>query len=212
MLQSSDGTAATPAASSFASNAAPAAGGVAPAYAAGLGTFRFGDITATVFNCLRSGTRVFCDFDETKQQSGQVPAGFAYNAVKLILGSGRVMASHAAHYVDQDGSTFDTAELSPNVPVRMVVEYDDVPASYTSADLAFGSDRIQAVPVTDMPATQAAGTIASRPVPAAAPAGATDPSTALNNTTDKVSQGIDKVNNAKSSLKSLWKKAGTLNQ
>ncbi len=166
---------------------------------------------------------MFCDFDETKQQNAQLPAGYAYNVIKLVVGSGRVVPAHAAHYVDQDGSTFDTAELSSNVPVRMILEYDDVPAQYTVAALAYGSDRIQSVPITPMADTQPAGIMPARQQAAAgsaqtaqaggtAGAGTTDPSAKANSATDKASQGIDKVNNTKSNLKSLWKKAGTITQ
>ncbi len=217
----------TPAASAYApNNAAASAGATAPlGYAAGLGTFRAGDSTVTAFNCLRSGTRVFCDFDETKQTSAQWPAGYGYNVIKLVVGSGRVVPAHAAHYVDQDGSTFDTAEVSSNVPVRMILEYDDVPTQYTVAALAYGTDRIQSVPITPMADAQPAGIMPARQQPAAAgtaqtaqaggttaAAGTTDPSAKANSTTDKASQGIDKVNNTKSSLKNLWKKAGTITQ
>ncbi len=226
-VQAAD-TGATPSNSAFVPNTASAsAGAQAPlGYAAGLGTFRAGDTTVTAFNCLRSGTRVFCDFDETKQQSTQLPAGYNYNAVKLVVGSGRVVASHAAHYVDQDGSTFDMAELSSNAPVRLILEYDDVPAQYAVAALAYGSDRIQSVPITPMAEAQPAGVMPSRQQPAAASsaqtaqadnttaaaAGARDPSAKADGATEKASQGIDKVNNTKSNLKSLWKKAGTLTQ
>ncbi len=228
-VQTTDtGAGATPASSAFAPNNASASGGAQTplGYAAGLGTFRAGDTTVTAFSCLRSGTRVFCDFDETKQQSAQYPAGYAYNTVKLVVGSERVVPIHAAHYVDQDGSTFDTAELSSNVPVRMILEYDDVPAQYTVAALAYGSDRIESIPITPMAEAQPAGVMPSRQQPAAAGSaqtaqagsataaagGATDPSAKADGATDKASQGIDKVNNTKSNLKSLWKKAGTITQ
>ncbi len=137
----------------------------ASGFSAGLGNFSAADYTLTVYNCLRSGTRVFCDYDATKNTSQQVNAeGFRRWNITLVLGTGRVFGAQRSMYVDTDGSTFELAEITPNAPVRLVSEYDDVPASYTSVTLAFGAKRIQNVPITLIPDGQAANTIPLRQV------------------------------------------------
>ncbi len=183
-------------------------------YAAGLGTFNAGGLTATAFNCLRSGNRVFCDFDETSNSNGEIPAGYGFNQTRLVLGSGRVYTPHVAHYVDADGSTFDTAELTANTAVRLVLEYDDIPAQYTTVALAFGRDKISAVPITDMAATQSPNLIAPRQSPAQSAGGqaAAAPNAAGTSTMDKAGQGIDKIKSTKSGLSDLWKRAKTVTQ
>ncbi len=183
-------------------------------YAAGLGTFNAGGLTATAFNCLRSGNRVFCDFDETSNSNGEIPAGYGFNQTRLVLGSGRVYTPHVAHYVDADGSTFDTAELTANTAVRLVLEYDDIPAQYTTVGLAFGRDKISDVPITDMAATQSPNLIAPRQAPAQSAGGqaAAAPNAAGTSTMDKAGQGIDKIKAAKSGLGDLWKKVKTTTQ
>ncbi|HLH04502.1 MAG TPA: hypothetical protein VKX25_17180 [Bryobacteraceae bacterium] len=216
---------------------APTSGGVAAAdgnmpgatngatatngFAAGLGTFKWGDQTLTAYNCLRSGTRVFCDFDYTKQQVATIPARNGWAAMQLVGSSGRVFTSHDSFYVDPDGTPFPTAEVSANVPVRMVIEFDDVPATYNSVALAWGTTRIQSVPVTLIPQNQAANTIPSRQAMAptqsgqaqtAGNGGAANPAAASDSAAGKANDVINKAKSAKSSWRDVLKNAATIKQ
>jgi hypothetical protein len=187
----------------------------ASGFSAGLGTFNSGGVRLTAFNCLRSGTRVFCDYDVTNNQSGQIgSAAFQRWGVTLASTSGRVFSSQRALYVDQDGSTFEVAELTPNNPVRLVMEYDDVPASYNVVTLAYGASRIQSVPITQIPEGQAAGTIPVRqaitPSSAQQQAQAAAPTTASNNSNGtsatSSSAGGSKATQTSTKPKSKWQK------
>jgi hypothetical protein len=135
----------------------------------GLGTFLFGDATLTVYGCFRTGTRVLCDFDLSKRRNAQLNAPWVWRSVELIDDGGKVTRIHTGFFVGQDGSQFPTAYVGSD-PVRMIMEYDDVAANFTSVALVSGRNRIQGVPITAGDASQPAGSIPRRGA-APAPAG-----------------------------------------
>ena len=132
-----------------------------PSYASGLGTFLAGVWTLTAYGCYRSGTRLFCDFDLSGRNNGRANASL-YSLVKLVDDGGRMTLRHNAFYLGTDGSQLSTVFVSPGSPVRMIMEYDDIPQSDTSVSLVFRTDRIPSVPVTAVNSSQPAGTIPAR--------------------------------------------------
>ncbi len=162
---------------------------------------------------MRSGTRVFCDYDEFRNSVGQANANWA---ATMVLSGGRTVNQHSATYVDTDGSSFPTAELNPSTGVRMVVEYDDVPETQTAVAMVVGSTRIQNVPVTEMN-LQANGNLAPRGAgnvaggqqgggAAGTPAGQTTnkATNAVDNANTKVTGATQTVNSTKQGLSNIW--------
>lgn len=119
--------------------------------APGIGTFKSGWFTLTAYGCFRSGTRLLCDFDATRQQSGQIK-NVIWGSVHLVDDGGKITARHNAFFMGDDGSQFNTAYLS-TAPVRFIMEYDNVAANVTSISLVNGKDRMQGVPITNVAQT-----------------------------------------------------------
>jgi hypothetical protein len=133
--------AAAPAAAAPASNAAR----TAPT-TQGLGDFRAQDFTLTAYSCYRSGSRVLCDFDLTKQRAAQVNTA-AFNNVVLVDDGGKITRRHDAYFMAADGSRMPNAYASAT-PVRYIMEFDDSTANASSVSLVRGNERIQNVPVS----------------------------------------------------------------
>jgi hypothetical protein len=183
----------------------------------GVGSFLWGDWTAVIYGCYRSGTRVLCDFDVTKTNPQQANANQLWGGLNLVDNGGRVSARHNAFFMGDDGSQFQTGYMS-QTPVRLLMEYDDVSANITSATLVLANQRVQPVPINNVDPSQPAGTIPARgagqaPAAAAAPAGSAAAGTApaSNNPVDQAQNGVNnaqnQVNNANNQTqkaKSLW--------
>ncbi|MGB2665019.1 MAG: hypothetical protein WAK48_13510 [Candidatus Acidiferrum sp.] len=58
---------------------------------------------------------------------------------------GKIARRHSAYFTFDDGSQGGQAYLS-GTPVRMIMEFDGVSTSATSATLSVGQDRVQNVP------------------------------------------------------------------
>jgi len=177
----------------------------APVAAAGLGSFLWGDWTLNAYGCYRSGTRLLCDFDTSKQTASQGNANYLWQHVNLVDNGGRLIRRHNAFFLGEDGSQFDTGYVSQN-PVRMVMEFDDVPASVTTVSLVANSDKIENIQVVDASQQGAAQPApAAQPVQAAAPAAAGAQAGA---TMDKAQQGVNNatntVNDKKAKAKGIW--------
>ena len=130
-------------------------------YTSGLGTFLAGQWTLTAYGCYRSGARLFCDFDLSSRNNSQANANLYY-PVKLVDDGGRMTARHTAFYLGTDGSQLSNVFVSSGSPVRMIMEYDNVPQSDSSVSLVFRTDRIEGVPVTAANSGPSAGTIPAR--------------------------------------------------
>jgi hypothetical protein len=179
----------------------------------------WGDWTAVVYGCWRSGTRVLCDFDTSKQNAQQVNAEQLWGGLNLVDDGGRVSARHTEFFMGDDGSQFQTGYIS-QTPVRTLMEYDDVSANITHATLVLANQRVQNVPITNVDPSQPAGTIPARSAgqaPAAASASGAPASgaPASNNPVDQAQNGVNKaqdavnntssqVNDQKQKAKSLW--------
>jgi len=172
----------------------------------GYGTFLWGDATLTVYGCFRTGYRVLCDFDITKQNNAQLNAPWVYGGVNLVDDGGKVTNIHTAFFMGQDGSQFPTAYVSTN-PVRMLMEYDNVGANYTSVALVYGPNRIQGVPITpvdpNLPAGAVPGRGAGTTASASAPGSATG-STPIDGASNAVNNATNTINTTKQKSKSLW--------
>jgi hypothetical protein len=185
-----------------------AGGSRAPVAVQGLGTFLYGDMTLTVYGCYRSGTRVLCDFDYTKQNSQQLNAPWPFQAVTIVDDGGMVTGIHNAFFMGTDGTQFQTAFVS-TTPVRMLMEYDNVNQNYSSVALVYGTNRIQGVPITQADPSQPAGTIPGRGAAATQTSGAATaaPGTAgspIDGATNAVNNASNTVNTTKQKSKSLW--------
>jgi hypothetical protein len=186
-----------------------------PEAAISAGPSVWGDWTAIAYGCFRSGTRILCDFDTTKQNPAQANANQLWGGLNLVDDGGRVSGRHNAFFLGDDGSQFQTGYIS-QTPVRLLMEYDDVSASITHATLVLANQRVQNVPITNADPNQPAGTIPARgtgqaPAAAAAGAPAEGAPAASNSPVDKAQQGVNNaqntVNNAntqKQKAKSLW--------
>jgi len=179
----------------------------APVAAAGLGTFLYGDWTLNAYGCYRSGTRLLCDFDTSKQTASQGNANYLWQHVNLVDNGGKLIRRHNAFFLGEDGSQFDTGYGSQN-PVRMVMEFDDVPPSVTTVSLVANSDKIENIQVVDASqqgAASAQAPAAGQPVQAGAPAAAGAQAGA---TMDKAQQGVNNatntVNDKKAKAKGIW--------
>jgi hypothetical protein len=162
------------------SNAAAPGDSRAPVAAQGVGSFLWpGGWTLTAYGCFRTGTRLFCDFDTTNQNNLQADTSIwsGGGGVDLVDDGGKITRRHNAFFVGSDGSQFTTAYISPQ-PERFVIEYDDVDQRYTSISLILGRERIQAIPITLIDASQPAGRIPAR---AFASAPGTQPAAARGN-------------------------------
>lgn len=80
-----------------------------------------------------AGSRAHCDFDATRQNSGQIGNNIWYT-VGLVDNGGRVTNRHTAYYLGDDGSQFNTAFLS-TTPVRFIMEYDNVAETVTTISM-----------------------------------------------------------------------------
>jgi len=132
-----------------------------PVAATGLGTFRAADFTLTAYGCFRTGTRVLCDFDATKQHNRQMNAASIWSTVDLVDDGGRITKRHTAYFMGDDGNQFPVAFLSTTA-VRMILEYDNVSPQFTSVSLVNRRERIQGVPITPVDASQPAANTATR--------------------------------------------------
>jgi hypothetical protein len=70
-----------------------------------------------------------------------------WNTMILVDEGGKIARRHSAYFVFDDGSQGGRAYLS-STPVRMIMEFDGVNTSATSATLSVGQDRVQNVPIT----------------------------------------------------------------
>jgi len=133
----------------------------APVSGQGVGTFVAGPWTLIAYDCLRSGTRLFCDFDTTNQSNTGANSEI-WRPVSLVDDGGKITTRHNAFFVGDDGSQFTTAYLTGQKPARFIIEYDNVDQRYTSISLVCGRDQIQGVPITQMDPSQPVGTIPAR--------------------------------------------------
>jgi hypothetical protein len=133
----------TPAANNAASNSTARPG----ISTQGLHVFKWGDYQATAYGCARSGTRVLCDFDLTKDHAVQANQN-VWNGLILLDQGGKIIRRHDAFFLFADGSQANSAYLSSETPVRMIMEFDGVNANSTSVSLSVGQDRVDSVPVT----------------------------------------------------------------
>jgi hypothetical protein len=114
----------------------------------GTGDFRWEDYTLTAYSCYRSGSRVLCDFDITKEQGAEASANMFGN-VALVDDGGRITHRHDAYYLATDGKRMPNAYLS-TTPVRFIMEFDDATPS-NSISLVDGNQRIQNISVAAAP-------------------------------------------------------------
>lgn len=189
-----------------------------PVSAQGVGTFLWpGGWTLIAYGCMRTGTRLFCDFDTTNQNNVQAATSIwsGGGGVNLVDDGGKITPRHNAFFIGSDGTQFSTAYISPQ-PVRFIIEYDDVDQRYTSVSLVLGGNRIQGVPITTMDPSQPAGTIPARsasgsPAPAAVSAtsaqqAATPGATGtLDNATQAINNANNNVNTQKKKAQDFWK-------
>jgi hypothetical protein len=155
---------AQPGASSFLNNgaaaSAPGSNGRSAITTQGFGTFNAGDYTLTAYGCERTGTRVLCDFDVTKQNNQEIGLG-AFAQVQIVDDGGKITGRHDAFFMAQDGSHMSVAYLSPT-PVRYVMEYDDVAQQFNRVTLVYGNQKIQGVSISAA-GSQPAGTPSGQP-------------------------------------------------
>ncbi len=143
---------------------APASSAVAadprsPVALQGVGTFHgAGGWTLTAYGCFRTGTRLLCDFDAAPPRNHQVNANAFSRWVNLVDDGGKITGAHNAFFQATDGSQLNVAYAATDSPVRLFLEYDNVPANFTTVSLVHGRDRIQSVPVTAVNPTPPAGT------------------------------------------------------
>lgn len=186
--------------------------------AQGVGTFLWGDVTLTAYGCFRTGTRVLCDYDVTKRANQQLNAAWLANWgwVNIVDDGGKITPHHNAFFMAADGSQMADAYITSDQPVRFVTEYADVSPNFNSVSLVHGSDRIQAVPISDAAAAQpgaatqtanaAPGDPAAQAAPGTAPAQGGSPASldSAANTVSNVSQNVqDKKAKAKSFLQQM---------
>lgn len=152
------------------SSRAPAGDSRAPVEGQGVGTFVAGRSTLTAYGCFRNATRVFCDFDAANQSSVQWHSNI-WGGVRLVDDGGKITARHNAFFMGDDGSQLSTAFVTPDKPVRFIMEYDNVDQRYTSVSLVNGREQIQAVPITANNASQPGGTMPGRGTASAAAPG-----------------------------------------
>lgn len=170
--------------------------------AQGIGTFRGGDFTLTAYRCYRSGTRVFCDFDISKDNNAQANLGPFYT-VALVDDGGKITTRHDAYYMAADGSHLTSAYLS-TTPVRYIMEYDDIGTQFATVSLINGGDQIQGVPVMNMDANQPAGTVPGRGVAAPAQGQQVQTATGQPVNAQTPQQTMQKVNDTKTKMKAWW--------
>lgn len=103
----------------------------------------------TAYSCFRSGSQVLCDFDVTNQGNVRANAKQIYGDTHMVNGSGRVLQRTDAYFVDTDGSQFVDSQITPGNKVRMIMVFNNVPASTTSVSLAQGSNTIQSVAIAN---------------------------------------------------------------
>jgi hypothetical protein len=107
-----------------------------------------GGYSMTLYSCFRSGGQVLCDFDLTNQHNAQIAAKSAYPGLHFVSSSGRMFPRSDAFFVDTDGSQFDDSQITPGNKVRLIMVFDNVPASLTSASLAAGPTVVQNVAIS----------------------------------------------------------------
>jgi hypothetical protein len=133
----------------------------APVSGQGVGTFVSGPWTLIAYDCLRSGTRLFCDFDTTNQSNTGANSEI-WRPVSLVDDGGKITTRHNAFFVGDDGSQFTTAYLTGQKPARFIIEFDNIDQRYTSISLVCGRDQIQGVSIIQMDPSQPVGTIPAR--------------------------------------------------
>jgi hypothetical protein len=138
-----------------------ASGGGVPNYASGLGTFTGYGYTMTAYPCFRNGTRVFCDFDLTNQNSTGTNVG-AFAALVLVDNGGKMTGRHNAFFLFTDGTQSPSAYINAGSQIRYIMEFDDINPSVTSAMLVNGGQNVQGVPITPMDPNTPAGSIPAR--------------------------------------------------
>jgi hypothetical protein len=99
------------------------------------------------YSCFRAGASVLCDFDVTNQGNVQANAKAIYNDLRIVGSGGRIFGHNQAYFVDTDGSQFQTSYISAGSRVRMVMQFENVPASYSTVSLVQGRNNIQNVTI-----------------------------------------------------------------
>jgi hypothetical protein len=124
----------------------------------GIGNFPGGGgYNMTLYSCFRSGSQVLCDFDVWNQHNVLASARNIYGDLRLVNSSGRMFPHNDAFFVDTDGSQFDASQIMPGNKVRLIMVFNNVPASLTNVSLAQGPTIVQGVGITAQEAgTQAA--------------------------------------------------------
>jgi len=154
----------------------------------------------TVYGCFRTGTRVLCDFDVLPPYNLQIGAGAFGPWVALVDNGGKITRPHNAFFQAADGSQLNVAYASTDSPLRLLMEYDDVAANFTSVSLVHGTDKIAGVPVTPADPNLPAGAIQAR---AAAPAAGTDSSNAVDKASNGLTTATGKIQDTKDKTKTL---------
>jgi hypothetical protein len=102
----------------------------------------------TVYSCFRSGVNVLCDFDVTNQGNAQASAKAIYGDLRIVGSGGRMFGHSQAFFVDTDGSQFGNSYISAGNRVRMVMQFENIPTSYSTVTLVQGQTKIQNVSIS----------------------------------------------------------------
>jgi hypothetical protein len=145
-----------------------------------------GGQTLTAYGCFRVGTRALCDYDLGLNANMQVNAAQAL-PVALVGDGGMMQGRHNAFFVGSDGSQFPTAYASPDTKLRLIMEYENVPQTFTNVSLVWANQRIPGVAMGAADANAPAGTIPQRRA-MSAPAGQT--AAAANGTPGATQAGV----------------------
>lgn len=101
-----------------------------------------------MYSCFRSGASVLCDFDVTNQGNAQANAKVIYSDLRIVGSGGRIFPHSQAFFVDTDGSQFGTSYISAGNRVRMVMQFENIPASYSTVTLVQAANRVQNVTIS----------------------------------------------------------------
>jgi hypothetical protein len=122
----------------------------------GLHDFIGGPQTLTVYGCFRSGTRAFCDFDLALRNNQQFNSANALG-LRLSDDNGRPFTRHNAFFVASDGSRIPGVEAGPDMPRRLIMEFDDIPANAQSVALSWRNDTFRGIPISSVEGQPATG-------------------------------------------------------
>jgi hypothetical protein len=82
------------------------------------------------------------------QGNTQANANQLYRDFQIVGASGRPFGRAEAHYIDTDGSRFDTSHFTGGNTVRYIMQFEGVPASYTTVTLVTGQTKISGVQIS----------------------------------------------------------------